>query len=169
MSGPSWEGSSTQARQPGRCLSKNVLSVVIMSTASKRFAFQLSPALAAASRASVYRKRRCVGVRQGQRGDCAGYGGRRDYRWRGRCRDIDSTDVVVAATGKRDANQALATSDCWGCSAVGLRKWHGLWCGDQAIMRRGVTCSGKGGRASWWGGLARVGAGCVVVGMGCVK
>ena len=55
------------------------------------------------------RKRRCAGVRQGQRGDCAGYGGRRDYRWRGRCRHIDSTDVVVAATGKRDANQALAT------------------------------------------------------------
>ena len=52
MSGPSWEESS-QARQLGRCLSKNVLSVVIMSTASKRFAFQLSPALAAASRASV--------------------------------------------------------------------------------------------------------------------
>ena len=52
MSGPSWEESS-QACQPGRCLSKNVLSVVIMCTASKRFAFQLSPALAAASRASV--------------------------------------------------------------------------------------------------------------------
>ena len=113
------------------------------------------------------RKHRCVGVRQGQRGDCAGYGGRRDYRWRGRCRHIDSTDVVVAATGKRDANQALATSDCCDCCAVGLRKWHGLWCGDQAIMRRGV--SGKGGRASWWWGLARVGAGCVLVGMGCVQ
>ena len=114
------------------------------------------------------RKRRCAGVRQGQRGDCAGYGGRRDYRWRGRCRDIDSTNVgypvVVAATSKRDANQALATSDCWDCRAVGLRKWHGLWCGDQAIMRRGV--SGKGGRASWWWGLTRVGAGCVLVGGG---
>ena len=52
MSGPSWE-KSTQARQPGICLSRNLLLVIEMSTASKRFAFQLSPALAAASRASV--------------------------------------------------------------------------------------------------------------------
>ena len=52
MSGPSWEG-STQAAQPGRCLSRNLLSVIEMSTASKRFAFQLSPALADASRASL--------------------------------------------------------------------------------------------------------------------
>ena len=36
-----------------RKITKNLLSVVIMSTASKRFAFQLSPALAAVSRASV--------------------------------------------------------------------------------------------------------------------
>ena len=52
MSGPSWEG-STQARQPARCLSKNLLSVIEISTASTKCTFQLSPALAAASRASV--------------------------------------------------------------------------------------------------------------------
>ena len=82
-----------------------------MCTASKRFAFQLSPALAAASRASVNVDVPASG--KGSVGIALDTEAGETTAGEGVVDTLTAPDVVVAATGKRDANQALATSDCW--------------------------------------------------------